>query len=136
MIRLGLEQRITRKIPIATCLPAIGQGVIGIECRSDDKITNELITVLGHHQTHVCITAERALNQRLQGGCQVPIGGYAELTGDTLQLRGLVGSPDGRTVIRAEKSGTAQQAEEIGTAVAEELLAKGADTILNEVYGR
>lgn len=136
LIRLGLEQRITQKISVATCLPAIGQGVIGIECRNDDETINSLIAALGHSQTQVCNTAERALNERLQGGCQVPIGGYAELAGDTLHLRGLVGSPDGHTVIRAEKSGASQQAREIGVAVAEELLDKGADSILNEVYGR
>jgi len=136
LIRLGLEQRIAQKIPIEKCLPAIGQGVIGIECRSDDRLTNDLIAVLGDDQTQVCITAERALNQRLQGGCQVPIGGYAELNGNTLHMRGLVGHPDGRTVIQAEKIGAMQQARDIGTAVADELLAMGADIILNEVYDR
>jgi len=136
LIRLGLEHRIAQKIPVDICLPAIGQGVIGIECRSDDRTINELIVVLGHDQTQVCITAERALNKRLEGGCQVPIGGYAELSGNTLHMRGLVGRPDGRMIIHAEKSGTPQQAQEIGTALADELLAKGADSILNEVYGR
>jgi hydroxymethylbilane synthase len=136
LIRLGLDQRITQKIPLNKCLPAIGQGVIGIECRSDDRLTNELIAALGDDQTQVCITAERALNQRLQGGCQVPIGGYAQLDGTTLLMRGLVGHPNGRTVIQAEKSGASQQAHDIGTAVAEELLAKGADIILTEIYER
>jgi hydroxymethylbilane synthase len=136
LIRLGLEQRIAQKIPIDKCLPAIGQGVIGIECRSDDRLTNELIAILADAQTQVCITAERALNQRLQGGCQVPIGGYAQLDGNILHMRGLVGHPDGRTIIQAEKSGATQQARDIGTAVADELLAMGADTILNEVYDR
>ena len=136
LIRLGLEQRITQKIPLDKCLPAIGQGVIGIECRSADRLTNELIATLGDAQTQVCITAERALNHRLQGGCQVPIGGYAQIDGNTLHMRGLVGHPDGRTVLQAEKSGALQQARDIGTAVADDLLAMGADTILNEVYDR
>jgi len=136
LIRLGLEQRIAQKIPVDISLPAIGQGVIGIECRSDDQIINELIAVLGHDQTQICITAERALNERLQGGCQVPIGGFAQLSGNALHVRGLVGRPDGRTIIQAEKSGAPQQAQDLGSAVAEDLLASGADTILNEVYGR
>jgi len=136
LIRLGLAQRIAQKISVEICLPAIGQGVIGIECRRDDRVINELIAVLGHQQTHVCVTAERALNERLQGGCQVPIGGYAQLTGNTLHVRGLVGRPDGRAIIQAEKSGSPRQAQDLGSAVAEDLLAKGADTILNEVYGR
>ena len=135
LIRLGLEQRITQKIPAEQCLPAIGQGVIGIECRIDDQTINRLISVLGHEQTRICISAERALNVRLQGGCQVPIGGYAQLTGNTLRLRGLVGRPDGTSVIQAEKISTPLQASELGIAVADELLLGGADTILKEVYG-
>ena len=136
LIRLGLEGRITQKIPIDMCMPAIGQGVIGIECRSDDRVINGLISALEHEQTRICITAERALNRRLEGGCQVPIAGYAELTERTLHLRGLVGRPDGRTIIQAAKTGTAQQAEEMGVALAEELLDKGAAIILNEVYAQ
>lgn len=136
LIRLGLAQRIAQKIPFDICLPAIGQGVIGIECRSDDLLVNDLISVLENPQTQVCITAERALNERLQGGCQVPIGGYAELNGETLFMRGLVGHPDGHTVIQAKKTGAMQQAHDIGIAVADDLLARGADTILNEVYDR
>jgi len=135
LIRLGLEQRIAQQIPVEQGLPAIGQGVIGIECRNDDQAVNCLISVLGHEQTGICISAERALNARLQGGCQVPIGGYAQLMGNTLRLRGLVGRPDGTSVIQAERSGTPQQASELGIAVADELLLGGADTILNEVYG-
>ncbi len=135
LIRLGLEQRIAQQIPVEQFLPAIGQGVIGIECRNDDQAVNCLISVLGHEQTGICISAERALNARLQGGCQVPIGGYAQLMGNTLRLRGLVGRPDGTSVIQAERSGTPQQASELGIAVADELLLGGADTILNEVYG-
>ncbi|HEY4732677.1 MAG TPA: hydroxymethylbilane synthase [Gammaproteobacteria bacterium] len=136
LIRLGLEGRITQKIPIDICMPAIAQGVIGIECRSDDRVINGLISALEHEQTRICITAERALNRRLEGGCQVPIAGYAELTERTLHLRGLVGRPDGRTIIQAAKTGTAQQAEEMGVALAEELLDKGAAIILNEVYAQ
>lgn len=136
LIRLDLEGRITQKIPVDLCLPAIGQGVIGIECRSDDRVINDLISALDHEHTHICITAERALNRRLQGGCQVPIAGYAELSGHTLHLRGLVGRPDGRTIIQGAKTGAPQQAEEMGVALAEELLDKGADVILNEVYAQ
>ena len=132
--RLGLETRITERLDTFVSLPAIGQGAIGIECRSNDPEINALVKALHNQKTSICVAAERAMNARLQGGCQVPIGGFAELRGEELHIRGLVGSPDGQKLIRAERTGNADQAEELGRQVAEQLLANGADKILQELY--
>ena len=132
--RLGLETRITERLDTSVSLPAIGQGAIGIECRSNDPEINALVKALHNQKTSICVSAERAMNARLQGGCQVPIGGFAELRGEELHIRGLVGSPDGQKLIRAERTGNADQAEELGRQVAEQLLANGADKILQELY--
>ena len=132
--RLGFEQRITAYLDTEVSLPAIGQGAVGIECRSDDAEINKLIAVLDDRDTHTRVSAERAMNHRLEGGCQVPIGGHAVLDGDTLHLRGLVGAPDGSRVIRGEISGPRTDAEKLGVALADELLGKGAAAILNAVY--
>lgn len=129
--RLGMAERITEPVAYSVCLPAIGQGAIGIECRVDDPEINDLLAPLHDRETSICVTAERAMNARLQGGCQVPIAGFAELQGDTLSMRGLVGSPDGLLLLRAQQAGLATQAESIGIAIAEELLANGADQILS-----
>lgn len=132
--RLGLAERITQRLDVADSLPAIGQGAIGIECRSGDARVNELLQSLHDRDTSICVRAERALNARLQGGCQVPIAGFAELRGERLYLKGLVGRPDGSLLIRAEQSASPEDAEALGTAVAEELLAGGAEAILRELY--
>ena len=132
--RLGFEQRIRAFLPLEQSLPAIGQGAIGIECRSDDARVNALLAPLHHAPTATCIAAERAMNQRLEGGCQVPIGGHATLDGDRLQLRGLVGTVDGSEIVRAEIEGPATDAARLGVALAEELLAHGAAAILRELY--
>jgi hydroxymethylbilane synthase len=138
--RLGFAERITQRLEVTDSLPAIGQGAIGIECRSDDAFVNELLQGLHDPQTGICVRAERALNARLQGGCQVPIAGFAELCGEggeggeRLWLRGLVGRPDGSVMIRAERSAAAAEAEALGIAVAEALLATGAEAILRELY--
>jgi hydroxymethylbilane synthase len=134
--RLGMEARIRERLDTTVSLPAVGQGAVSIECRIDDKATNELIAPLNHRATQLCVTAERAMNAHLDGGCQVPIGGYAELHGDMLHLRGLVGEPDGSRLLRAEIRGVSAQAETLGAQLAQELLAKGAKTILDKVYGR
>lgn len=138
LIRLGFADRIRQKIPVAESLPAGGQGAVGIELRSDDEQTRGLISVLEHRDTSLCVTAERALNGHLQGGCQVPIACYALLIdgGDALWLRGLVGKPDGSLILRAEGRASSDQAVELGISVAEDLLAQGADAILAEVYGQ
>ncbi|ABZ78457.1 porphobilinogen deaminase [Shewanella halifaxensis HAW-EB4] len=132
--RLKLEERIASFISAEQSLPANGQGAVGIECRTDDARVKALLAPLEHAETRMRVTAERAMNTRLEGGCQVPIGAYAEIDGDTLSLRGLVGNPDGSQIITAASSGNKADAEKLGVALAEELLAKGAKTILDAVY--
>ena len=111
-------------------LPATGQGAVGIECRVGDTAIEALIAPLNCVDTHDRVMAERAMNVRLNGGCQVPIGGFAVLEGDTLWLRGLVGSVDGTQMLRAEGRAPRTQAQALGVQVAEALLAQGADRIL------
>ena len=134
LLRLGLGERIRSFIPTEESLPAIGQGAIGIECRTDDTQINNLLAPLHHADTASCVRAERAMNHRLQGGCQVPIGGHATLRNGEIHLRGLVGTVDGSEVIRAETRGAQADAEQLGQSVAEELLAHGAAEILRELY--
>jgi hydroxymethylbilane synthase len=132
--RLGFDDRITESIPTEQSLPAIGQGAIGIECRSDDKEINALLAPLNHAETALRVSAERAQNTRLNGGCQVPIGGYAELLdGDKIRLRGLLGFPDGSQIFRSEKQGLQADAEALGVAVAEDLLAQGGGKVLTQL---
>lgn len=128
--RLGLGHRIVSSLAPEISLPAIGQGAIGIECRIDDEEVNALIRVLHDSETSICVKTERAMNAGLKGGCQVPIAGFAQLQGTQVHLRGLVGDPDGSSMFRAEKTGQVEEAEAIGHAVAETLLAGGADKIL------
>ncbi len=132
--RLGFEQRIRAFLEPDQSLPAIGQGAIGIECRSDDERVNGLLACLHDHDTDVCVRAERALNNRLMGGCQVPIAGYAVVNHGRIFLRGLVGEPDGSRTMRAEASGPEAEAEALGVAVAEDLLGQGADQVLAHLY--
>jgi len=134
LIRLGFSDRIKQQIPDTISLPAIGQGAVGIETRIDDDRILKLIEPLNDKDTAVRVRAERSMNQRLEGGCQVPIGGFATLEGDQVFLRGLVGRPDGSNIIRGEIRGSRDQVEEIGRQLADELLAKGADKILADVY--
>ncbi len=131
--RLGYANRITQAIPTGRSLPAVGQGAIGIECRLDDERVNSLIAPLNHQATALRVQAERAMNTRLNGGCQVPIASYAELEGNTLRLRGLVGFPDGSTLFRSEKKGPAEDGEAIGISVAEDILSQGGDAALQAV---
>jgi hydroxymethylbilane synthase len=136
--RLGMAGRITQCLDSSVSLPAIGQGAIGIECRTDNLKINTMLAVLHDSETGLCVLAERAMNARLSGGCQVPIAGFAQLQGEKLFMRGLVGSPDGRLIYRAERTidlGNAvdiaqNRAETIGKMIAEDLLAQGADKIL------
>jgi hydroxymethylbilane synthase len=134
LIRLEFGERITAFIDAADSLPAIGQGAVGIECRADDERINALLEPLHHRDTAVCVRAERAMNHRLMGGCQVPIGGFAVLEGDELYMRGLVGEPDGSRIIRAERRAPVAEAEALGVGLAEELLANGAESILKVLY--
>ena len=133
--RLGLEGRIRARLSVQESLPAVGQGAIGIECRLDDARVRALLAPLNHADTADRVVAERAMNNRLQGGCQVPIGSYAELTGDQLYLRALVGAPDGSRLLQAEIRGPRTEAEQLGSALAEQLLDAGAGSILSAVYG-
>ncbi|BCU06346.1 hydroxymethylbilane synthase [Allochromatium tepidum] len=135
LIRLGFESRIRDCIDPVDSLPAIGQGAIGIECRVDDARVHQLIAPLADRDTTDRVLAERAMNARLNGGCQVPIGGHAVLDGDQLILKGLVGTTDGTRILRAEASGPRAEAEAIGVRVAEDLLGQGADAILSALLG-
>ncbi len=133
--RLKLEDRIKQCLSDTISLPAGGQGAVGIECRTDDAATQALLAPLNHSDTASRVIAERALNRRLQGGCQVPIACYATLNNGELWLRGLVGSEDGQRIIRAEARAPQADAETLGVQVAEDLLAQGAADILAQVYG-
>ncbi|WP_323845889.1 hydroxymethylbilane synthase [Microbulbifer magnicolonia] len=133
LLRLEMPERIRDFLAPEILLPAGGQGAVGIECRRDGEL-EALLQPLHCANTAARLRAERALVKRLNGGCQVPIGCYAQLLDDStagqLWLRGLVGSPDGRTLVRAECRGAADDGEALGTALAEELLSAGADKIL------
>jgi hydroxymethylbilane synthase len=135
MKRMGFGERIRAILPPEQSLPAIGQGALGIECRADDARVNALIAPLNHPGSATRVRCERALNAELQGGCQVPIAGYAELQDGQVHLRALVGEPDGTRVIRAEGRAAAAESEPLGVAVARELLANGAEPILAALYG-
>ncbi|HEY9033447.1 MAG TPA: hydroxymethylbilane synthase [Pseudomonadales bacterium] len=134
LLRMQLDQRIRSILDDAVCLPACGQGALGIELRSGDAQLAELVSVLGDAETTLCVTAERAMNTRLEGGCQVPIAGFAELHGERLTLRALVGSVDGKVLLHARGEAMADQAAALGVEVAEQLLAQGAGELLAAIY--
>ncbi|MGK3129435.1 hydroxymethylbilane synthase [Pantoea sp. C8B4] len=132
--RLNLDNRIRQAMPAEISLPAVGQGAVGIECRLDDHELISLLQALNHADTDVCVRAERAMNTRLEGGCQVPIGSFAVLEDNQLWLRGLVGSPDGHQMVVGERRGPRENAVQMGISLAEELLDGGARDILRDVY--
>ena len=134
LIRLKLQQRIAQYLPTEFSLPAGGQGAVGIECREGDERVLSLLRPLHNQDTADRVIAERALNKRLNGGCQVPIACFAELHGDELHLRGLVGSNDGSQILRTEIRGHRREAELLGIKAAEHLLEQGADRILEALY--
>ena len=134
LVRLEMANRIKQRISSSWILPAVGQGAVGLEAREGDIETLELISVLQHEDTKDRITAERALNKRLQGGCQVPIASYAMLDGDTLHLQALVGEPDGSLIIQGDISGHRNDAEQLGEKLADDLLSRGAKEILEKLY--
>ena len=134
LIRLGLADRIASFIDVEQSLPAAGQGAVGIECRTNDMQVQALLAPLADAETTYCVRAERAMNNHLQGGCQVPIGGYAVLQQGQLYLRALVGDIDGSRIIRAEGKSPVENAEVLGVQIAEQLLAQGADKILQAIY--
>jgi hydroxymethylbilane synthase len=128
--RLGLEDRITRVLPPAESLPAPGQGALGIECLAGRSELVDLLAPLNDEGTARCVAAERAFSRALSGSCNVPLGAYAELEGGRLRLRGFVGEPDGSRMVRGEQAGPADDAEALGAALGEQLMAQGAAEIL------
>jgi hydroxymethylbilane synthase len=153
--RLGLKDRITEILPFDVSLPAIGQGAIGIECRADDDVTNEIVGSLDHEETSIAVRAERAFLRKLEGGCQVPIAAYARIEHraegkeqraqndsslvtrhSLLIMDGFVGSVDGQRIIKGHIEGDLNDYESLGNRLAEDLLSKGAKEILAEIYGR
>ncbi|MGW8285513.1 MAG: hydroxymethylbilane synthase [Candidatus Deferrimicrobiaceae bacterium] len=132
--RLGWEAKITEYIPEDMSLPAIGQGALGIEIRADDPDTREAVSFLNDRDTAFAVRAERGFLKRLEGGCQVPIASYGRTEGDGIFLKGMVGRPDGSEIIRGSARGSTSDPEALGVGLAEQLLARGAKEILDEVY--
>ncbi len=128
--RLGLSTRIRDTISSDDSLPAVGQGALGIECRADRADLSRMLAPLHHADTAACVLAERAMSRALSGSCQVPLGGFAEVVGDRLRMRGFVATPDGARLIRAEHTGSASDPESLGNRIANDLLAQGAGEIL------
>lgn len=133
--RLGWADRMTEIISMEISLPAIGQGAIGIECRTGDEFINNLIAPLNHPDTSVCVRAERAFLKKLEGGCQVPIAAHARLAGGMIMMDGLVGSVTGDRIVRGHIKGSMNEAESLGISLAEDILSRGAKEVLDEVYG-
>jgi len=134
--RLGMQNRIRESIDTNVLLPAVGQGVVCIETRSDDSDLVKMLKNLNDRETEICVIAERAVNRALEGGCQVPIGAFAEFIDEhQLRVRGLVGDPDGGEVLYASETGNPAEAESLGHRVANALLDQGAGKILERVYG-
>jgi hydroxymethylbilane synthase len=132
--RLGLENRITEILPTALSLPAIGQGAMGIEIRKEEVDIDEKVRSLNDEPSAVAISAERSFLKRLGGGCQVPIAAFGQILGPTLRIDGMVGTIDGKRLIRHRMEGPLEKAEKLGMELAEYLLNQGAGEILEEVY--
>ena len=133
--RMGWSNEVTEYLPPEVSLPASGQGALGLEGRRKDRFVQTLVEKLEHRPTRTAVMAERALLERLEGGCQVPIAAHATIKGDTLIMEGLIASVDGRRLIRDTIQGPASEAQGLGMQLAEKLLAQGGDVILNEIYG-
>jgi hydroxymethylbilane synthase len=134
--RLGLTEYVKEVISDELSLPAIGQGALGIECRIEDKEMNEILQFLNDEDTSLCVRAERAFLRVLEGGCQVPIGAYAKISDNKLIIKGLVGSLDGKKVIKETISGDKYDSEALGETLAKIILERGGKSILEEIYGR
>lgn len=132
--RLGLAERIRHTLQPEISLPAVGQGALGLECRATDQGVLDLILPLLHAETDTCVRAERAFNAYLEGGCQVPIAGYATLNQGQLHIEGRVGSVDGVTLLKVQLSGAPEQAEQLGVNLAQKLLEQGAGDLLKALY--
>ena len=131
--RMGFDERITAIIEPEVMLPAVGQGALGIEGRVDDAEVDALLAPLRDSETTIRLTTERAMNNRLNGGCQIPVAGYSEVNDDQVTLRGLIGFTDGSKIYRSEKSASVADAEALGIAVAEDLMAQGGDKVLESL---
>jgi hydroxymethylbilane synthase len=134
--RLGLSDRITTPLSPEAVLPAIGQGVLGLELRADDEKTRNLISFLNDLETELAARAERAFLKELEGGCQVPLAGYARVERDLMVMDGMVAELDGSKILRQELRGAKDRPEELGIMLARRLIAAGADRILEKIYGR
>lgn len=134
--RLDLADRITALLTPEESLPAVGQGALGIECRADREDVRRLMAPLNHAFTASCVFAERAFSRALAGSCTVPLAGYADRSGDALRLRGFVGAPDGTRVVRGEAQGAPENAETIGSGLAEDMKQRGAEEILAALDNR
>lgn len=134
--RLGFEDRIKSTLSETESLPAVGQGALGIECRSEDAEIKKLLAPLLHQETYDCVRAERAMNHRLHGGCQVPIAGFATLNGDQIEMTGLVASTDGQTILKTDAKGSTADPEALGVQIAEALLDQGAEPLLQALYNK
>jgi hydroxymethylbilane synthase len=134
--RMGWTEKITEYIPYDVCLPAVGQGSIGIECREDDEEVLKIVRTLNDAEACDAITGERAFLRKLEGGCQIPIGSLGEINGEEIKLHGLVASLDGKTVLRSSLTGKRSAAEKLGSDLAEKLIHMGAGKILAEVRGK
>jgi hydroxymethylbilane synthase len=135
LVRMGWEGRISDIIPPEISLPAVGQGALGVEMRSDDEEAHTLFQPLTCTATQAAVTAERTFLARLQGGCQVPIAAWATVDDSRLCLRGMISDIDGLTVLQGERWGLVHAPEQVGTVLAEELLQRGGEAILRDIYG-
>ncbi len=135
LVRLGWEARIAAHLSTRVSLPAVGQGVIGVECRADDPKTRTLLAALEHAPTRIALSAERAFSRRLGGSCQSPVAAHATLNAGGLRLEGLVAAPDGKHVLRDAIDGAPQDATSLGERLAERLLAAGAADVLERAHG-
>jgi hydroxymethylbilane synthase len=130
LVRLGLEERVTEVLSVELSLPAVGQGALALEARTADALVLSRARTLEHHATRLSVDAERAFLARLEGGCTLPLGAYAVLDAGEVWLRGFVGSPDGKTLLRGERRGPSKDAARVGQSLAETLLGLGADRLL------
>ena len=131
--RLGLGDRISAFLPFDYFLPAVSQGAVGVQVRADDLETRSWTDALDHPPTRAATSCERALLRRVEGGCQVPVGAYADIEANVLKLRGVVCSLDGNVGVEGEVSGAPEEGEALGTELAEDLLARGGETILDGI---
>jgi hydroxymethylbilane synthase len=133
VVRLGFAERITEILSFEKMLPAVGQGALAIEIRDGDKVVEDIVRFVHHAQTASVVTAERALLKYLEGGCQIPVGAYAHIHNDIIQLNAVVGSLDGKLLVRGEKKGSIPEADKIGTDLAKELFDMGGGQILKQI---